>query len=86
LKHYSDILTTGELYKITLDTFYYVKPTTLPDTFQLVDQNGNPVANKTIYLVQDFGDAYNDGYTTVTTDANGYFKVPYGVWRIAGVF
>jgi len=86
LKHYSDILTTGELYKITLDTFYYVKPTTSPDTFQLVDQNGNPVANKTIYLVQDFGDAFSDGYTTVTTDANGYFKVPYGVWRIAGVF
>jgi len=86
-KHYSGILTTGELYKITLDAFYYVKPTTSPDTFQLVDQKGNPVANKTIYLVQDFGnDAFSDGYTTVTTDANGYFKVPYGVWRIAGVF
>ena len=86
-KHYSGAMTTGELYKITLDVFYYVKPTTSPDTFQLVDQTGSPVANKTIYLVQDFGDdAFSDGYTTVTTDANGYFKVPYGVWRVAGVF
>ena len=85
-EHYSNIATTGKLYKITLDVFYYVKPTTSPDVFQLVDQNGNPVANKTIYLIQDYGWSLNDGYTTVTTDANGYFKVPYGVWRIAGVF
>jgi len=85
-EHYSGISTTGKVYRITLDVFYYVKPTTSPDTFQLVDQTGSPVANKTVYLIQDFGLNLNDGYTTVTTDANGYFKVPYGVWRIAGVF
>jgi len=85
-EHYSGISTTGKLYKITLDAFYYVKPTTSPDTFQLVDQTGSPVANKTVYLIQDYGLNFSDGYTTVTTDANGYFKVPYGVWRVAGVF
>lgn len=89
-KHVSDIRTSGEIYRITIDNYYYVErdpndPT--GKTFILKDKAGNPVPNKTIVIAKHPCILGVDGYVTATTDASGKFTLPsYGVFVIAGVF
>jgi hypothetical protein len=81
----SGIDTTGELYELTLDSYYYLDydPTTRKAVLR--DQAGNPVPNKTVIISKLFTPSRVSGFekdVTKTSDSSGVIDLS----DISGVF
>jgi hypothetical protein len=69
----NDINTTGELFKLTLDYYYYVEYDPANKRATIKDQSGRVLANTTVYLADVSNESLQsaDGVISVTTDAFG---------------
>ncbi|HWO70251.1 MAG TPA: Ig-like domain-containing protein [Actinomycetota bacterium] len=77
-KWVSDINTTGELYEITLDSYYYLDYDPATKRAVLRDQAGNPVPNKTVYvsMVDNLAESQSMSRSiAMVTDANGVLDI-----------
>jgi len=81
----SGINTTGELYELTLDAYYYLDYDPTTKKAVLKDQAGSPVPNKTVIISKLFAPSRDSGFekdVTKTSDASGVIDLS----DISGVF